>query len=424
MDFKILECKALDEKVYVYTHKSGLKIYIAPKKGFAGKCAYFAANYGSMDVFYEKDGKTYPIPDGLAHFLEHKLFESEEGDAFSKYAETGASANAFTSFGCTAYNFNCSDNFFENLKILTDLMQTPYFTKENVHKEQGIIGQEINMYLDAPDWRVYQNMIEAMYKECTVRRDIAGSVESISHITPELLYDCYNMFYAPENMVLVMVGDLDPEETFKTAEKYLEKLEKRTCPEKVYPDEPKEVLKDYTEQKLSVSFPIYMLGFKGKKSEKGKDTLRRGIIGEAAMGILFGKSSDFYLEAYDNGLINDKFETAVEICPAYGHTFISGEGGNYKEVQEKVFETIKKAVASGISDEDFSRRMTLLKSDFIRTFNGVEKVTYALMGAEFDGYNLFDALPLYDEITKDEVMQFIKEELAEDRSVLSVVLPK
>ena len=167
-----------------------------------------------------------------------------------------------------------------------------------------------------------------------------------------------------------------------------------------------------------------MLGFKGKKSEKGKDTLRRGIIGEAAMGILFGKSSDFYLEAYDNGLINDKFETAVEICPAYGHTFISGEGGNYKEVQEKVFETIKKAVASGISDEDFSRRMTLLKSDFIRTFNGVEKVTYALMGAEFDGYNLFDALPLYDEITKDEVMQFIKEELAEDRSVLSVVLPK
>lgn len=424
MDAKVLECKALDEKVYVYTHKSGLKIYIAPKKGFMSKIAYFAANYGSMDTFYEKDGQTIEIPDGLAHFLEHKLFESEDGDAFSKYSKNGADANAFTSFGCTAYYFSCSDKFYDNLKILTDLMQTPYFTKENVEKEQGIIGQEINMYLDAPDWKVYMNMLESMYKDCTVRRDIAGSVESISNITDELLYDCYNKFYSPENMVLVMVGDLDPEEASKKAEEFLCDLERRECPKKVYPEEQKEVVAPYAEQKLSVSFPIYMLGFKGLPAKYGTDTLRKSIIGDTALGILFGKSSDFYLSSYDEGLINDKFEVGYEICQNYGHVIMSGEGERYKEVREKINLTIKNAVENGISDEDFSRKITLMKSDFILTFNSVKKMANAFMEADFGGYNLYDTLEILNNLTKQDVLDFIKEEMAQDRSVLSVILPK
>lgn len=424
MNYEILECKALDEKAYLYTHESGLKIYIVPKPGFKRKCAYFAANYGSMDVFYEKDGASVPIPDGLAHFLEHKLFESEEGDAFTKYAKTGASANAFTSFGCTAYNFTCADKFDENLEILTDLVQTPYFTKENVEKEQGIIGQEINMYLDAPDWRVYQNMLEAMYENCTVRRDIAGSVESISHITPELLYDCYNKFYAPENMVLVLVGDIDHEKTASLLEKLLSKLNKREVPKKVYPDEPKNVKKSYAEQKLAVSFPIYMLGFKDKPVNAGYDTLKRGIVGEIALGILYGKSSEFFLENYEKGYINDKFGAIYEVCSNYSHAILECEGEHFETVKKKAVETAEKYAESGISDSEFERRRTLLKSDFIRGFNDVEKIAGRFMDAEFDNYNVYDTVRAINEVTKEDVLNFIKEVLAEENSVLSVILPK
>lgn len=424
MNYTVSECKALDEKAYIYTHESGLKIYIIPKKGFKRKCAYFAANYGSMDVFYEKDGKKMPIPDGLAHFLEHKLFESEEGDAFTKYAKTGASANAFTSFGCTAYNFSCADKFYENLEILTDLVQTPYFTDENVKKEQGIIGQEINMYLDAPDWRVYQNMLEAMYQNSTVRRDIAGSVQSISTITPELLYDCYSMFYAPENMVLVLVGDIDHEECAQVLERLLSNLKKRECPKKVYLEEPKNVVKAYTEQNLSVSFPIYMIGFKSKPSKAGIDTLRQGIIGEIALGILYGKSSKFFTENYEKGYINDKFGAIYEVCTNYSHAILECEGEHYEEVKKSAVETAENAVQYGISNQDFERRKTLLKSDFIRGFNDVEKIAGRFMDAEFDKYNLYDTISLIDEVTKEEILDFIKGVLAEENSVLSVILPK
>lgn len=424
MEHIVLQSERLDEKVYVYTHKSGLKIYISPKKGYAKKCAYFAANYGSMDVFYEHNGEKHEIPDGLAHFLEHKLFESEEGDAFTKYAKTGASANAFTSFGCTAYYFTCSNRFYENLKILTDLMQTPYFTPENVAKEQGIIGQEINMYLDAPDWRVYQNMLEAMYHTCTVRRDIAGSVESISHITDTLLYDCYNMYYAPENMVLVIAGDVDPEETASEAEKLLSEMEYRKAPKKVYPGEEKSVLKTYTEQKLSVSFPIYMLGFKGERAKDGEDIIRREIIGKTAAGVLFGRSSRFYLDAYDAGLINDNFDCDYEICENYAHLIIMGEGEKYETVKNKIFETVRNAAENGISDEEFTRRLNLIRSGFIKSFNSVETVARNFMDAKFGGYDLYEYAETFDKVTKDDILKFIKEEMAEDRSVLSVILPK
>lgn len=424
MELRIAECRELDEKVYIYTHKSGLKIYISPKPGYAKKCAYFAANYGSMDVFYEKDGEKFAIPDGLAHFLEHKLFESEEGDAFSKYAKTGASANAFTSFGCTAYYFSCTDKFEENLAILTDLIQTPYFTPQNVEKEQGIIGQEINMYLDAPDWRVYQNMLEAMYHSCTVRRDIAGSVESISHITDELLYDCYRMYYAPTNMVLVITGDLDPEKTAAEAERLLDKMEFRPAPNKVYPEEEKAVRQNYTEQKLSVSFPIYMIGFKGAAGKDGFDTIRREIIGKTAIGILFGRSSRFFLDAYDAGLVNDNFDCDYEICANYGHTILSGEGEHYKDVQKKVNEVIREAAQNGISDADFTRRLNLIRSGYIKSFNSVETIARNFMDAQFGGYDLYDYLKAFDSVTKEDVLNFIKEEMAEENSVLSVILPK
>ncbi len=424
MERILLEHKALDEKIYVYTHASGLKIYICPKPGFSKKCAYFAANYGSVDVFYEKDGVTYGIPDGLAHFLEHKLFESEEGDAFSKYAKTGASANAFTSFGCTAYNFSCTDKLEENLEILIDLMRTPYFTKENVAKEQGIIGQEINMYLDEPGWRVYQNLLEAMYKDCTVRRDIAGSVESISGITPELLYDCYNMYYAPENMALIIAGDLDADEIAGKVEEMLSGLEPRKAPVKHYPEEQTAVLKAYTEQKLAVGFPLYMIGFKGIKKAEGFELLRQEIIGKTALDILFGKSSAFYLDAYDEGLINENFEFDFECCPMYRHAILSGEGDQYEAVRESVLKTIASAVENGVEDTEFNRKLTLCRSGYIRRFNNVETVVHNVMESAFLGYNFFDYLKACDSVSKQDVEQFIREELAEDRCVLSVILPK
>lgn len=422
---EIIKDSFLDEEEHIYSLDSGLKIIIIPKKGFAKTTAMFAVNFGSVvNTFKGEDEKNYTrIPDGVAHFLEHKLFESEQGDAFTLYAKTGANANAYTSFNVTNYYFSSTNRLKENLEILINLIGTPYFTDENVNKEQGIIGQEINMYLDSPGWRVYFNMLQAMYEKNPVRYDIAGSVESISKITPKLLYDCYNKFYTPENMVLTVVGDVCPEEIFKFASEKVKRLGTEKNIAVKTEKEPESILSHKAEQKLSVSMPLFAIGFKDKPAGKGKDLVRKEIIGRMALDIVFGKSGDFFDECYNMGLINDSYGIDFECEPNFCHSMIQGESETPDEVLKRVVLYAKRRMDEGITYEELSTQKNIEKSMFIKDFNRVENVARNAMEAYFGGYGLFDVLEVIESITKEDIDRQLKK-FTEENSVLSVIRPE
>ena len=263
MIIKEVRNERLDEMYYDISHPSGLKILVMPKSGYSGAYGIFMTKYGAIDTMLpQADGTYKEIPEGTAHFLEHKLFESEDLDAFERFAKTGASANAYTSFDRTGYLFSCSSNFRQNLEILLDFVQHPYFTQQTVEKEQGIIGQEIMMYKDVPDWEIMFNLFRAMYHNHPLRTDIAGTCESIAEITADMLYDCYNSFYNLGNMVLAVAGNVSVDDVVEVADRVLEKKSDGAMLERKVFDEPKEVVSHYTEEKLSVSAPQFMLGFK------------------------------------------------------------------------------------------------------------------------------------------------------------------
>lgn len=267
MEFTKIENKRINEEYYRMEHSSGLTLLVYPKKGFNSAYASIGTKFGSIYSKFIYNGREITVPDGTAHYLEHKLFESEDGDAFSKYAKTGASANAFTSFDKTCYLFSCTDKFKESLEILIDLVQSPYFTKETVAKEQGIISQEIKMYDDSPDWRVMMNLFQGLYHNHPINIDIAGSVESIAEITPEILYECYNSYYNLHNMVMTVVGGVDPAEVLKIVDEKIKPSEKVDT-KVIFPEEPYKVAKNYTEQVLPVTVPMFELGFKEGNTDK------------------------------------------------------------------------------------------------------------------------------------------------------------
>ncbi len=418
--------KTLGETNYIYTHETGLRIIISPKKGFSKTTVMFGTNFGSVtNKYYDNVAHSEIIlPDGIAHFLEHKLFEAEDGDAFTKYAKTGASANAYTSFTNTVYYFTCTDKVKENIKILVELMQTPYFTKENVNKEQGIIGQEINMYLDSPDWRVYFNMLTAMYKLNPVRIDIAGSVESISEITPELLYECYSKFYAGKNMAISVCGDVDPDEIATYIDTLLTKINPSADITVDEVDEPEETEKNYITQTLDVSIPIFNIGFKSNRTGfVGKDYAKLCCIGKCALDILFGKSSLFYDTMYKKGYINDSFGTEFSCEKQFVNSILSGESNNIEGLTIEVQKTIDKATNDGITDREFERQSKITKSSYIKMFNSPESVARFAMECYFNGHNILEHMEIINSITKTDIEDFIKT-MTKEKRVVSVILPK
>ncbi len=424
MNCKIIENAELHEKNYIYTHESGLKIIISPKPGFTKTCMMFGTSFGSVvNKFTDENGNEISLPDGIAHFLEHKLFESEDGDAFTKYAQTGGNANAYTSFNHTVYYFSCTDKFYENADILLELMQTPYFTKENVEKEQGIIGQEINMYLDNPGWRVFFNMLQAMYSKCPVRIDIAGTVESISHITPELLYDCYNKFYNANTMCISICGDINPDETYNYIKNKLDRIKPPVYVKPTFENEPEKVFQSYISQNLDVNIPIFNLGFKDADiGLSGSDMIKKILIGRITLDLLFGKSSNFYNKHYNSGLINDSFELEYVCEKEFSHSIISGEANNPEDVKKAVLEEIKNAI-DNINSDDFNRQKIIAKSSHIRSFNSPENVASANLEAMFNDFDNFEFNNILDSITIEDINNQLKT-MKEEFTVLSVVLPK
>ena len=406
-----------------YLHPSGLKIFVYEKPDYSSNYAVFGTKYGSIDTFFSSNGgKSFvSVPEGIAHFLEHKLFESEDGDAFSRYAETGASANAYTSFDRTCYLFSCSDRFYDNLEILLDFVQHPYFTAQTVKKEQGIIGQEIRMYDDSPSWRVLFNMLEAMYEKHPVRIDIAGTVESISEITDKLLYECYNTFYNPSNMFVCVAGNVKADEVADFVDKHLLSSKPVDIVRGSF-SEGADVKRVYTEQCLEVSSPQFCFGFKEQCDRPEKTAQERVEMG-VALEVLAGDCSPLYKRLIDLELINDEFETEYFTGSGYACVMFSGESEAPSDVKNEILREIKRIIDEGVEEQLLATVKRAMYGDVIRRFNSTENIASQMIECAMFGFDLFSEPDLIAGVTEEKVIQCLKK-LYEEKSVLSVILPK
>ena len=422
MNIKEVRNELLNEKYYDIDHPSGLKILVMPKENYSSTYAIFATKYGSIDTMIQmSDGSFKEIPEGTAHFLEHKLFESEDLDAFERFAKTGASANAYTSFVRTGYLFSCSAIFKKNLEILLDFVQNPYFTQATVEKEQGIIGQEIDMYKDAPDWEVMFNCLRTMYHNLPVRIDIAGTQESIAQITAKTLYGCYDNFYNLHNMVLAIAGNADVDEIVEVADKVLKPVEGKMAQRKVI-DEPEEVIDNYIEEKLSVATPQFMFGFK-ESWDTPERTTKEEISMEILLDMISGQSSELYKRLFDGKLINNSF--GFEYFTGFGYSCVlfAGESNDPKKVAEEIVGEIGRFRETGFDETAFERTKKKLYGRMIMGMNDIEGLANNMAVSYFAGEDVFTDFEIFKTVTLDDVNDIFKKTLDENRSVLSVINP-
>ena len=402
---KIREIKneLLNDSYFEIDHKSGFKIFVYPKENYSSAYAVFGTKYGSIDTCFRVEGNEEftTVPEGIAHFLEHKLFESEELDAFARYAKTGASANAYTSFDKTCYLFQCSGNFEKSLEILLDFVSNPYFTEQTVQKEQGIIGQEIKMYQDEPGWESLFALLRAMYHNHPVRIDIAGTVESISHITAELLYECYETFYNPANMVLAVVGNVTVDQVLEIADRMLKPKDSKKI-ERKFQIEPETVVEDTIVRNLAVSMPIFAIGYKEKINTPNR-TLKETLESNILLDIIGGKTSGLYEEMLTDGLINTTFD--IEYFEGFGYSahIFNGESTEPEKVRERINKEIEKMKKQGVDKATFDRIKKKHYGGFIMNFNDIDSLANALIGGYFNGDGLYDQLEVLESITLEDI---------------------
>lgn len=414
----------LGEKIYEDTLPNGLRIKIVPKRGFARSYAFFATDYGSMDTRFRLDGKDYVSPDGVAHYLEHKMFDMPDGNALQKMSQTGASPNAFTSYNITAYHFSCTSMFEENFRTLLRFVSQGYFTQESVEKERGIIAQEIKMYADNPASRVDENLFCAMYRNHPVRVPVAGTVESIQDITAQTLIDCHRAFYDPSNMVLCVVGDVDPRQIHDIALEILPKVPGGASERDYGEKEPAAPDQHTITQEMEVSMPMFSVGFKGAEVPKGPQRLRQEIIGDLAGEILCGESSRLYQEMYESGLIDPGFGVSYSLVRELSMLCLGGDSENPQAVLDAVLQEAQRVVKEGVDEELFLRLKRSAVGRRIRGLDSFEGLCYRLALSDFDGYDYFTFPALYESITAEDVRQLIAREITPEQAVLSVILPK
>lgn len=419
MNYTKITNQRVGEHYFRMEHSSGLTILVYPKKGFNSIYASMGTKFGSIYSRFMFNGKEVTVPDGTAHYLEHKLFESEDGDAFSKYAKTGASANAFTSFDMTCYLFSCTNQFKESLEILIDLIQTPYFTKETVAKEQGIIGQEIKMYDDSPDWRVMMNLFQGLYHNHPINIDIAGSVETIAKITPEILYECYNSYYNLHNMVLTVVGGADPQEVLRIVDEKI-KPSAEVDTKLLFPSEPYKVVKNYTEQIMPVAVPMFELGFKEDSTDKYA-TNKELVCTSVLMNAFIGESSKLYRRLLDEKLINSSFGHEYLEGLGYRSMILSGESRNPQAASEMIRDAVKDLHKNGISREDFDNAKKVIYGKMIAGFDSKQSIASELINGVFTGREIYQAIDAIAEITLEDVNNRLEYQLDNDNCCLSVV---
>lgn len=419
MNISEIKSARAGDSYFKVLHPSGLTVYVYPKEGYNSAYAIIGTKYGSVNTCFSLDGgEKITVPDGIAHYLEHKLFESEDGDAFARYAKTGASANAYTSFEKTCYLFSCTDKFEESFEILLDFVQSPYFTAETVAKEQGIIGQEIKMYDDSPDWRVMFNMLENMYHHHPVKIDIAGTVESIAEITAEKLYQCYNTFYNLNNMALCVAGNVTVDQVLSICDRMLKPCEKHTI-ENFFEDEPYEVVAPYVEQSFPVSVPLFNLGFK-ENADKPLDEKRLAHT-DILLEMLASSTSEMYQQLMDDGLINTSFSFELFEGPGYRSVIFGGESRAPKQAAEQIKQYIAKVKSEGLSKEGFENARKSVYGDVISALNSVGSIANTILDHHFNGNEKFTYIDAVADTTFEDVQQRLMQMLDVNNCTLSVV---
>jgi predicted Zn-dependent peptidase len=422
---KILDCLKIKEKAYIEDLDNGLKVIIVPKKESTKKFVIWGTRFGSIDnkFILPETGEEVTVPDGVAHFLEHKMFEQPNGtNSLDTMMALGLDANAYTTNDHTAYLFECSEdeNFYKGLDELMDYVQSPYYTNENVEKEKGIIGQEIMMYDDDPGFQLYLNTLKCLYSKCPIRIDIAGSIDSIAPINPDILYKCYNTFYNPSNMVLVVCGNFEPQNI-------LEEIKKRLKPSKnigeihrIYEEEPKEINEKHMEKSMSVSMPIFMIGIKDKIVNPS-ERVRRHMAIEVILNLLIGKSSNLYKKLYEEQILLGEADSEYEFSNQYAHILISGQSNNPQLVQDMLITEIEKLKNNGFVVEDFERMKRKIYGEFVTEFNDVASISRMFLADTVKQINSFDYVDEYDNITMEYAKELLNEVFVEDKMVLSVI---
>ena len=421
---QIIENSRVKEKLYIEKLENGLTVMIIPNKGIQKKYIIWGTNYGSNDSTFIVPGETEvtEVPKGVAHFLEHKMFEQENGkNSLDVLTALGVNANAYTTNNHTAYLYECTDNFYEALDEFMDYVQHPYFTDENVEKEKGIIGQEIMMYDDYPEWKVYLNALECMYHKNPVKLDITGTVETISHIDKDILYKCYKTFYNPSNMAMVVAGDFEPENLLKEIKKRLVNNKSNGEIKRIYEDEPKEIVKEKFKQNMEVSKPLYAIGIKDVPAEQ-KEKVKKHISIEILLNILIGASSELYKKLYDIGNCYSAPSIEYDFDSNYAHILITGQSNNPEELYNMFKEQVKKSIdTTGINKQDFERTRKMIYGEYVKEYNDITDISRMFLSDYFKGINSFDYLEEINTINVEYLNQVLKDVFNEKNMILSVV---
>ena len=414
---------------------NGLEVCVVPKPGYAKKYAFFSTRYGGMDTRFCLDGQWLNTPAGIAHYLEHKMFDTREGNALQELAKNGAEPNAFTSNAMTGYYFDSTEHFEENLEILLSFVSIPYFTEESVAKEQGIIGQEIRMIEDNPDWQIYTRMLRAMYHRHAARTSIAGTVESIAEITADTLYDCHKAFYTPANMILTVVGNVDPVHVADLARRILPREGGPAIP-RDYGQEPAQVAAKETRMAMEVSAPQFLTAYKCAPAADGEDYLRTAVLGDMACDILLGDSSPLYQRLYEEGVINTSFGGAFEMMPGVAYLYAGGDSRDARAVAGEIYREAERLAAAEIQreaerlaaegiDEDYYQRVR--RASFgsnLRGLNSFENIAVTLTEGYFHGYDPLRFPEVFDSITAEDIAAFLKTNVTAEHMALSRIVPK
>ncbi len=414
----------LGETVLSHTLPNGLPVIVVPRKGFTKKQAYFVTDFGSIHTQFTLDGQHYTVPEGIAHYLEHKLFDMPDGEVSERFAALGASVNAFTGYDMTAYYFTCTDHFDACLQLLLEFVSTPYFTDASVEKERGIIGQEIGMNEDNPENQNFEMLMQAMYRHHPVCQPILGTRQTIARITPELLYKTHEAFYRPDNMLLCVVGDVDALKICQLAEKVLPpKPTSKVTSQRHWPEEmccPE----SYVNCHMEVAMPMFQLGFKGEPLGRGLEAVRQEFIGDLAAEALFGESSPLYLSLYEQGLIDSSFGGGLETIEGMLILTASGDSDHPDQVRDAIIEQAQKLCREGLAEADFLRMKRSAMGRRIKVLDSFDATCFRICAYHFSGCNYFDFPDVYQNIHAEDILEFLQRLVTQQRCSLAVILPK
>lgn len=421
---KKYEYPELGEVLYKERLENGLTVAVVPRPGFSKKLAYFVTDYGSIHTDFTLDGREIHAPAGIAHFLEHKMFDLPGGrDVSAELAALGAGTNAFTSYDMTAYYISCTENFEESLRLLIEFVSTPYFTEESVQKEMGIIDQEIGMNEDAPDSRVFENLVSSLYREHLIRVPILGTSRTIREITPQMLRDCHRAFYTPGNMILCVVGDVDPDRVAEIAAEMLGS-EARSVGRKLRPwQEPMDSSGEDPTMAMEVAMPTFQLGFKCEPSQTGADAIRQEVIGDLAAEALFGESSELYLKLYEEGLIDSSFGGGFETVDGMAMLLCSGDSDDAGTIREAILSQAAKIVREGLDEADFLRMKRSALGRRIRDLDSFDSTCFRICAYHFSDFDYFRFPSVYQEVRSEEIQEFLGRVVQQNRCALSIVNP-